>query len=450
MLHRKYIKCWLLALFATETLCVTYGLKAFPGNPVLTILYLSAGIAIGILLMFFPPLPQQVFPLRTGMTGGQLAKRPPTGFIRELSYQKWVLVCLAALVMYTLTGYWLEDIPIDISYADMLPIIKVMDQRFAAGHWKQVYDIIPEIRGGVRPIYLPAMWLPYTPAVVMNIDMRWITTAGLFISFCVFLFVYRPSTGKEQPFGRNLSFFTAVIAFLLFWWLFSEDMPAFISMSEEGMVVCWYTLLVLALLTENGLLIGIAVSLCLLSRYALVGWAPAYFLYLLLFGRRKQALIFSSTGLACLLFLFIMPFGWPAFTGLLSLPGDYIGFAKTVWARSPEVFIKGLGVAKFFGPGKAGLLHTLLVMLSFGIPILFVFYAYYRSRKRVANHPLSNIPLATLKISVVVFYNFIDVPYLYLFYTSSFISLILVAVAMCTPDDQTISLGSAPAPARFR
>jgi hypothetical protein len=33
-------------------------------------------------------------------------------------------------------------------------------------------------------------------------------------------------------------------------------------------------------------------------------------------------------------------------------------------------------------------------------------------------------------LSVVVFYNFIDVPYLYLFYTSSFVSLLIVAAAL--------------------
>jgi hypothetical protein len=146
--------------------------------------------------------------------------------------------------------------------------------------------------------------------------------------------------------------------------------------------------------------------------------------------------------------LFIVPFGWHAFTGLLRLPGDYIGFAERVWARSPEIFQKGLGFAKFFGPGKVALLHILLVALSFGIPPGIVLYGYYHNRRTIAhssfsgntpsdstpsNSTLSNIPLAALKIGVVVFYNFIDVPYLYLFYTSSFISLILVAVAIRTP-----------------
>ena len=43
---------------------------------------------------------------------------------------------------------------------------------------------------------------------------------------------------------------------------------------------------------------------------------------------------------------------------------------------------------------------------------------------------MANIPLAALKISLVVFYCFIDVPYQYLFYTSSFVSLIALALLM--------------------
>jgi hypothetical protein len=68
----------------------------------------------------------------------------------------------------------------------------------------------------------------------------------------------------------------------------------------------------------------------------------------------------------------------------------------------------------------------LLELLSFIVPIAFVLYCFNRGKRKAA----SNIPLATLKLSVVVFYCFIDVPYLYLFYTSSFVSLLMVAAAL--------------------
>jgi hypothetical protein len=37
-----------------------------------------------------------------------------------------------------------------------------------------------------------------------------------------------------------------------------------------------------------------------------------------------------------------------------------------------------------------------------------------------------HLPFAALKLTLVVFYTLVDVPYLYLFYTGSFVSLFLV------------------------
>src|ERR1035438_2996037 len=106
----------------------------------------------------------------------------------------------------------------------------------------------------------------------------------------------------------------------------------------------------------------------------------------------------------------------------MQLPSYYIDFSKRVWNDSPETFTDYTGFAKFFVPDKMCLLHTLLISLSFIIPTAFILFCNYYKKKR----KLCNIPLAALKISIVVFYNFIDVPFLYLFYTSTFVSLIAV------------------------
>jgi len=42
--------------------------------------------------------------------------------------------------------------------------------------------------------------------------------------------------------------------------------------------------------------------------------------------------------------------------------------AARVWNDSPEVFSRGAGMARFFGPNRIALQHTLLVSLSFGVP----------------------------------------------------------------------------------
>jgi hypothetical protein len=314
--------------------------------------------------------------------------------------------------------YWFAAVPVDIDHADMLPIIKVMDHRFLDGQWKHIYEPIPEIWNGAKPIYLPATWLPFSLSMVFNFDLRWITAACILFVFSVSFFILRPN--KKGLF----SLLTIITVFMLFWWLMTEnETHGFITVSEEGVVVAYYVMLVLALLSGNIYFTAIAISLCMLSRYALIGWVPAFIVYLIFNKKKKELLVLPLTGLALFFGLFILPFGWDAFKELLQLPGNYIEFAKRVWQDSPEVFSGSMGFAQFFGPGRISLLHNTLILLTFIVPGLFVVYCSYQSRKR----KISNIHLASLKLGLVVFYSFIDVPYLYLFYTSSFISLVLVA-----------------------
>jgi hypothetical protein len=404
---QKHLKSAIVIAFALETGCVTWFLKIPGGTPYFSVLYLLSGVGIAWMLLSSPSL--------------NLPRLAIKGNNSRINIYRIVVMGLLALAMLTLCRYWFDEIPLDINYADMLPIIKVMDQRFLAGDWNHIYDNIPTIWHGIQPIYLPSMWQPFAAAVVFGIDMRWITVAGLLFAFGVFVFVFQPDSKSYRH------FFTGVLAFLLFWWIFADDTPGVISVSEEGVVIAYYVFLVLALVSGNPWLTGIAASLCMLSRYALVGWIPAYLLYLLLTSKWKKAAIFSLTGVLCLLFLFIFPVGWHTFLRLLELPGNYVKFAGVVWNDSPDVFSTGLGFAGIFGPRHIAILHGFLVVLSFSVPALFILYCYWQRKK---GKTIANIPLATLKLSLVVFYCFIDVPYLYLFYTSSFVSLVSIALLL--------------------
>jgi len=402
---------WLLASFAAETLCATYCLKINAFTAVITIIYFLAGIAIAVLITSFPqikkPIPIQI------------------RFKAVSSWFKLIIFIIAIVIACFVSRYWFDLIPLDPDYADMLPVIKVMDQRLIAGQWTHMYDNIPEIWNGTRPIYLPAMWLPFTPAILFHFDMRWITTGCLIGIFSLFLFMLDFDKKKFS------SFLLLVIGAIFFWWLMGEDEAhGFLSMSEEGIVALYYVFLVMAISSGNIVSIGIATSLCMLSRYALIGWIPAFILYLLLNQKKRELIIFVITGMICFLVLFVLPFGWRAFVQLSQLPGYYIEFAKKVWENSREVFWLSLGFAKFFGPANAGLQHTILIVLKFIVPLFFVVIYFKRNKQK----KIANIPLASLKISLVFFYNFIDVPYLYLFYTSSFVSLIIVARLMQSPE----------------
>jgi hypothetical protein len=394
----------LIAAFAVETFCITYGLKSQPLLPFFSVVYFIAGIVIAILLLSFP-------------RAKGLKQQNPVLTRHPLLY-KPLFVLIFGMIVFYLSKYWFDKVPVNIENADMLPIIKVMDQRFINGEWKHIYDIIPEIWKGSQPIYLPGTFLPFSIPVFLNIDMRWVTALCFTFVFSVSYFMLRFNKDKF------ISLLVFIIAGLLAWWLITEnEAHGFISVSEEGVAAAYYVILVLALLSENIYLTAVAISLCMLSRYALIGWVPAFIIYLLLKKKKKEIFVLGMIGVTVLLCLFILPFGWGTFVKLSQLPGDYIGFAKRVWHDSPEVFSTGLGFAKFFGPDKILQLHHTLIVLTFSVPVLFVAVCFFINKKR----KLSNMPLASLKLGLVIFYSFIDVPYLYLFYTSSFISLIAVS-----------------------
>src|SRR5882762_7326324 len=153
MTHRKHLLIPMLIAFAVETLCSTWLLKFTAWTPILSILYFLSGMAIPIMLPSFPAI--------------QVNGPGKDWWKKHTNHYRLVLIGLIALAMYSWCRYWFEEIPIDINNADMLPIIKVMGERFVAGHHKQVYDTIPWIWNGIQPIYLPAMWLPYVPAIAL-------------------------------------------------------------------------------------------------------------------------------------------------------------------------------------------------------------------------------------------------------------------------------------------
>ena len=403
-LHNR--KNLLLFSLAAETFLASYGLLLGDQATIVSILYLAAG----------------------GVFVFSILRLPPAGLPRLHDLKKEYLLKLPILVLIFLLAwitsrYWLETIPLDPDFADMLPVIKVMNERLLQGHWNQVYDPIQEIRNGTRPIYLPAMWLPYLPAVAMRADPRWVTVFAVLLSFIILV--------SEIRFKKNGYFGIAQIALvaMLFWWLFARnEVHSLITMSEEGVVIFYFVLLSMAIISGNAYFMGITASLCFLSRYSMIGWLIPCMLY---FASRKEfrkLIIFSVAGAGCFLLFFLIPFGFKTLEYMIALPGNYVAFAKHVWEFSPEVFWLNLGMAKFYGPLHAGTLHITLLLTSFGIPLLFMCYCLFQRKRQ-----LNNINLACFKLSLLVFYQFIDVPYGYLFYTCSFVSLVISGCLLNAP-----------------
>ena len=95
-------------------------------------------------------------------------------------------------------------------------------------------------------------------------------------------------------------------------------------MSEEGVVIFYFVLLCLSIISGNALFMGLTASLCLLSRYSMIGWLIPCLMYFVARKDFRRLFIFSVTGILCFLFFFLIPFGWKTLEQMAALPEIYV------------------------------------------------------------------------------------------------------------------------------
>lgn len=363
-----------------------------------------SGLAIAFLLLYIPPL--------------QLI--PP----RKYPHKQWIVKLLVIIILLPVSYFFSRKImdatPLGIESADMLPIIKVMGQRFLNGDLHAIYSPIPEIWGGIQPIYLPALWMAFLPALIFEFDMRWITVAGIWLSIILVLY---PVLVKVR---NILTLLIPATILLLLGWLHFDHVNNVIRLTEEGVIFFFYSLMVYVLVSGKPWLIGIGAAFCLLSRYALIGWIPCAAIFWLWNKEYLYVAKVFFAGSFIILLLLIIPFGCSVLEMLIKVPGHYTEHAQIVWERNPEYFYHSLGMAKFFGSSGIANLHLVLVVGTFLCPLLF--FGYYLFEKK-AGRQTNNFLLASFQLSITFFYNFLDVSYLYLYYTPVFVSLVIASLS---------------------
>ena len=388
----------IVILAILQVLSATYFLEIPNFQALDSFLFLFTGVGISFCLLQIPAI--------------QIRK---VSILNRQLLLKLLVIGLLLPISYQLARHIMDDNPLRYENADMLPIIKSMNQRFLNGQWKQVYQPIPEIWNGIRPIYLPAMWMPFGLSLIFDFDIRWITVCGIWLS----VILCALPTWKKI----SLAIFLMIAFLILLAWFHTNDDNGVIELTEEGVVFFYYSLLTTALVLNNPWLLGISVATCLLSRYSFIGWIPFTVLYLLL---RKEYKFLSRTSImaAIVALVLILPFGIGPLIYHLHLHDDYISHAARVWHDEPDTYFETLGMAKFFGASHIKLLHFILVGGSFLIPLsLLLFF-----RKKISTQP--NILLAGFQLTLTFFYNFLDVTYLYLYYTPVFVSLLIASWAL--------------------
>jgi hypothetical protein len=192
--------------------------------------------------------------------------------------------------------------------------------------------------------------------------------------------------------------------------------------------------MVYAIVSGRAWMIGAVAGLCLLSRYALIGWLPCLALFWLINKEYKKLFHALIAGGVIILCLLVFPFGISVIKILASIPGNYVNHAQAVWERNPEYFSQSLGLAKFFGKTQVNELHTILLAATFVLPLIFL--AVWRLLKNKSATNQTNFLLASFYFSISIFYNLLDVSYLYLYYTILFVSLVTTAIALRSIDLQ--------------
>lgn len=398
---------WLICCI--EVLSQTY-LARYGNRDLAAMLYLLSGLSVATLPLW---IKAQNFSAQTSSI-----------FIRSM--RAGIFALLSVGVCYF--GWKaMQSQPLDYKTADMLPIIKVMAERFL--HGAQVYAPIPEIWEGIQPIYLPAMWLPYCLPVMAGADVRFINLAAILILIALVSGIY-----SKQPLNWRHLLLYLPLAILLTYIFKTHN--TLITLSEEPVVMVYYCLLGYALTTKHYKLQGIAIALCLMSRYTLAFWCVAYIGYLFFFVSRKNALwVGGFAGGVSILLLFITG-GIHAMDTFLSLRHSYLSELinpDKAWAIKSLVE-KNIGMARFTPYESLSALHQALFLGSVLLPFL-VFAAYRLFGKDKLDFSL--FLLCSCKICLVYFFNFNPIPYSYLFYTSTFFSLMILGYAGTNQDSST-------------
>lgn len=385
-----------------ETIAHVIGVVRWDNIQLTTIVYFVSGIFIAVIpLIKYPKVTQLA------------TRRENTQPLNRFFY---ILIATFYIFLIPHIWQWASDLFVrhTIDYAsDMLIIIKTMCERFLEGTY--VYEILP-IWDGTEPIYLPAMWLPFLPCVFLDFDIRWTSVISLLIGLFFIFFM-----GKRKSFKLITLLLFVPIFYLLFGLIFTDY--RLISLSEESVVVCYYLFLAYSLTKRNPYLIGIAISLCLMSRFALVFWAMMYIVYVFFFQHKKDATKIGGTiAVLCTLLLLSTGAIWQIDV-ILGLPKIYVEhLMENEWKFNG--FIKtNLGLLKFFPFSVLPIFHQSFLLISVGIPFL-CFLFYWRFKHRI-NQPF--FAICSLKLSLVFFYNFLLMPFLYLFYTSTFFSIAILS-----------------------
>ncbi|MFT4061619.1 MAG: hypothetical protein QM642_04595 [Edaphocola sp.] len=314
--------------------------------------------------------------------------------------------------------------------SDVMPQIMFFCDRFIAGSYPYQPISGPKWGYTLQPTYMPLQWLPFVPARLLRMELRWVP----YCAFCV-AFLYHLRKIEKSPAQVSSKWLAWALSMLLFLSYFLIRKKEFAN-TFEALATSYYIFLGYALLNRNTLWTTIFLAACMLSRYSLALWLPvAFFVFWQSKGIKNAVLL--VLGVAVLFALAYGPF-------LLKNPKIYINAYQYYtqatlgeWTMSgwqpaedklPFWLKQGNGLASWFYRNEAdkgrsiGLLKNFQVISCLATTLFSTIY-YWKNKNKLDT---GIFLLGSLKVYLAFFYAFVQIPYDYLYFLPLFFDLPII------------------------
>ena len=338
----------------------------------------------------------------------------------------YVMVLAAVTIMICLGiqfNTFFATHPLDHSYSDIIPCIQIACRRLLNGEF--AYKVITEYGYPQWPNYFPMHWMPYSIAELLKIAPRWVTYgAWCIVATCL---CFRST---KIP-SKVLRAITPLIIVASFYFLQDNNIGIF-EITVEVLIAAYYMFLMISLNKRSGILQGVAISFCLLSRFSLVLWLLLFCFILFITNNRKQLYTSIITAVIVVILLYVIPFlskdsniffrGFQYYdTGTLA---EWTHLDKK---GQPIHLFRGTGIAYYFYShfprldvmGRIKLLQKTQLVISLFTTIALGTWFWYKKDKINTRVFL----MSSFKIYLAVFLFLIQVPYEYLMCVGNFISI---------------------------
>lgn len=352
-------------------------------------------------------------------------------------------IVAAMLVVVTLLLAPMVAEPLDARVSDIYPSVQVYVDRLLAG--ETVYTPIRDFGYEFFPTYLPLMWLPFAIPDALGVDYRWMSFAVFGIGHVAYAHVL---ARMRRPLYETAV--KALIPGLLTLSLIGSERIMF-AHTLEPMVIGFYYLAAAALLGRSVIARAVALTLPVLSRFALILWLPLYLAIVAWRESWRRALLLAGLMALGVLAIYVVPFLIPDPSIFARGQEAYEGVAAGEWQRFSAIpgrtihIHNGLGFAVFvyeLVPGtiaeRIGVTRLIHVVAS-SLAVIGAGAWYVLARPRVDHRVFAII---SLKLAVATFYFFIQVPYAYLASLSLFLSVfVLLLVGWPVAQDASFDTG---------